>query len=216
MLKFLKSTTLGVVLGAIVMILPSVAYTTEQAYQATVYLYAGDGNGTGIFISPTKILTAKHVAKEIDLKGVTPDGQKFRVIDHEDADTLDISILTVDTPYKGEVVPYGCKTINTLTNFAYYGNPLGLRFIGPFIIMPLRGTSYSTHAPKGLILFQGISLPGASGSGIIDTAGDVVGVLTTGLDAHRDDEDIMIPSGIGGFVPLEIPEACALVKKAVQ
>jgi hypothetical protein len=93
-------------------------------------------HGTGIFIAPTKFLTAQHVLTpltekpgELDTRIRMEDGDIYHIIGMQDSDETDVTVATVDRPYKGFVPTISCEPEKRGTELTTIGNPLSLAFI---------------------------------------------------------------------------------------
>jgi S1-C subfamily serine protease len=109
------------------------ASLSPSPLEATVIIEDRTGHGSGIFISPTQILTAKHVATEVYEDGLRlrgPDGDIYHVVSASFG-PADIAILTVDRPFHGTPLQTSCHQIERGDRLTFYGSPLNIEFAGP-------------------------------------------------------------------------------------
>jgi S1-C subfamily serine protease len=181
--------------------------------QAYVIIEDANGHGSGVFISPTQVLTAKHVTAHIDEKMRVrgPEGDLYTIIGVYDG-PADISIIEVDRPLRGTPLQVSCDPIERGDRLSYYGNPGDLEFIGPVDVSYMGGK----HAPNdseaflemvhSTLLVNGEAEPGVSGSGVLDSHGRVVGVFNFAWTGTT----------FGGFVSLSYPTVCSWVLEELQ
>jgi S1-C subfamily serine protease len=177
---------------------------------ASVIVENDSGHGSGTFIDATHVITAAHVAEAegIRVRDATGGLHKVTKVYKPEDPALDVAVLTVDPPFKGEAPKISCEPVERGQRFFYYGSPLKLEFIGPIKLQALGG-SYRSPDTWGLILVDGAVEHGSSGSGVIDEHGHVVGVVVVGFGSG---------GGItfGGFTSLSDRDACAFVKDATH
>jgi S1-C subfamily serine protease len=183
--------------------------------QATVIIEDQTGHGSGVFISPTQVLTAKHVATEVYdgwLRVRGPDGDVYQVVSASFG-PADIAILTVDRPMRGTPLGTSCHPIERGDKLSFYGSPLNIEFAGPFEITYVGGkpiVSYkdaeSLEMMDKALLTNGETEPGVSGAGILDSSGRVVGVYNFAWNGTT----------YGGFVSLSYPAVCEFVTRELQ
>jgi S1-C subfamily serine protease len=186
----------------------------NNALQASVIIEdRGGGHGSGVFISPTQILTAAHVAEHISertrVRG--PDGDIYQIIGVSNG-PADIAIVTVDRPLRAGV-PLGisCGQIDRGDRLTYYGSPRSLEFIGPIDVTVMGGrltedVEGDPDATDATILVDGEAEPGASGSGVLNSSWRVVGVYVIAMQNTT----------FGGFVSLSYPAVCEWVTRELQ
>jgi S1-C subfamily serine protease len=181
--------------------------------QAYVIIEDGSGHGSGVFISPTQVLTAKHVTEHIDEKMRVrgPDGDLYHIIGVYDG-PADISILEVDRPLRGTPLQVSCDPIERGDRLSYYGSPGSLEFIGPVDVTYIGGKLERDEDPDyqemvgSTLLVDGEAEPGVSGSGVLDSQGRVVGVYNFAWTGTT----------FGGFVSLSYPTVCSWVLEELQ
>jgi S1-C subfamily serine protease len=182
---------------------------------ATVIIEDQTGHGSGVFISPTQILTAKHVAEEFYGDGLRvrgPEGDIYQVVSASFG-PADIAILTVDRPLNGTPLKTSCHPIERGDKFTFFGSPLNIEFAGPFEITFVGGKpivgfrdTESLAMMDMSLLTNGETEPGVSGAGIIDSSGRVVGVYNFAWNGTT----------YGGFVSLSYPAVCEFVTRELQ
>jgi S1-C subfamily serine protease len=173
----------------------------------------GGGHGSGVFISPTQILTAAHVAEHISertrVRG--PDGDIYQILGAR-LGPADIAIIIVDRPLRiGVPLGISCGQIDRGDRLTYYGSPRSLEFIGPIDVTVMGGrltadVDDDPNATDATILVDGEAEPGTSGSGLLDSNGRVVGVYTIAMQNTT----------FGGFVSLSYPAVCEWVTRELQ
>jgi hypothetical protein len=98
------------VLGAFILGLAYFLPSEPAPLQASVIIEDYSGHGSGVFISPTQILTARHVAAHTKgyLRARGPDGDIYHIIGVSNG-PADIAILTVDRPLRGVHLKTSCE-----------------------------------------------------------------------------------------------------------
>jgi S1-C subfamily serine protease len=180
--------------------------------QASVIIESRSGHGSGAFISPTKIITVKHVAEQLyngELRVRGPDGSIYHIISASFGDA-DIAILTVDKPFQGVPLPVSCAPLERGDKLTYYGSPLDAEFVGPIDLTYIGGRNVDRSGDpdftNSTLLTNGEAEPGVSGSGVIDSSGRVVGVYNFAWNSTT----------FGGFVSLSYPAVCEFVTRELQ
>jgi hypothetical protein len=189
--------------------------STNEIIQTSVIIESNSGHGSGTFISPTQVITARHVAEELyngELRVRGPDGSIYHILSAAFGDS-DIAILTVDKPFQGTPLPISCVPPERGDKFTFYGSPLNIEFSGPFEITFVGGkpiikfTDIESHQiMDSALLVTGESEPGVSGAGVIDSSGRVVGVYNFAWNGTT----------YGGFVSLSYPAVCEFVMRELQ
>jgi hypothetical protein len=188
-------------------------YPHPDPLQAYVIIEDASGHGSGVFISPTQILTAKHVTSHIDEKMRVrgPEGDIYHIIGVYDG-PADISIIEVDRPLRGTPLPVSCDPIERGDRLAYYGSPGDIEFIGPIEVEYMGGKFVANDDEEFLemtgstLLVNGEAEPGVSGSGVLDSQGRVAGVYNFAWTGTT----------FGGFVSLSYPSVCKWVTEELQ
>lgn len=90
--------------------------------------------GTGVFVSPTQVLTAAHVVDDppdqnLVKKIRTENGDTYTVTDTKFAKDMDVAVVTVDRPYSGFIPNVSCEAQKTGTELVTVGNPLMMLFL---------------------------------------------------------------------------------------
>lgn len=177
--------------------------TPTDPLQATVIIEVpNEGHGSGIFISPTQVLTAKHVTEHIEgLRVRGPEGDIYHIIGVYEG-PADISIIEVDRPLRGAPLPISCAPLERGDRLSYYGNPMDIEFAGPISLEYMGGTSPLSRRDEpemteSTLFVNGEAEPGASGSGVLKD-GKVVGVFNFAWNSTT----------FGGFVSLSYPTVC--------
>jgi S1-C subfamily serine protease len=190
------------------------ANNSPDPLQAAVIIEdRGGGHGSGVFISPTQILTASHVAEHVSdrtrVRG--PDGDIYQILGARFG-PADIAIIIVDRPLRvGVPLGISCGQIDRGDRLTYYGSPRTLEFIGPVDVTVLGGRLIAVvdddpDEMDATILTDGEGEPGVSGSGLLDSSGRVVGVYTIAMPYTT----------FGGFVSLSYPAVCEFVTRELQ
>lgn len=181
--------------------------------QATVIIEDSTGHGTGIFISPTQVLTAKHVTEHYGDEGMRirgPEGDIYNIIGMRKG-PADVAIFEVDRPLRvGSPMPVSCEPLKRGDKLSYYGNPMDIEFLGPVELTFIGGKSPMAMEEEpemvdSTLLVEGEAEPGASGSGVIKD-GKVVGVYNFAWNGTT----------FGGFVSLAYPTVCEWLMKELH
>jgi S1-C subfamily serine protease len=202
------------VLGALILGLAYFLPPEPTHLQASVIIEdRGGGHGSGVFISPTQILTAAHVAEHVSdrtrVRG--PDGDIYQIMGTRFG-PADIAIIIVDRPLRiGVPLGISCAPLERGDRLTYYGSPRSLEFIGPIDVTVMGGRLTTVvdddpDAMDAVILADGEAEPGTSGSGLLNSNGKVVGVYTIAMENTT----------FGGFVSLSYPAVCKWVTRELQ
>jgi len=197
-------------------IIPSKSKYNRVLEQSVALVNTGNGTGTAFLISPTKLLTAKHVLKDkkvgdvVDLIFEKSDPQfaaTAKIIWIEPSDDpepdyylKDVAVLELDSPSTlPEDYPYltigQSSDINTLSDVILIGYPGGL--------LSTTSGSISNDNLKGVELFQldVESWPGNSGGPLIlKETEEVIGMLVAGLTEEF--QGINFANKIDNIMPL--------------
>jgi hypothetical protein len=179
---------------------------------ASVIIESRNGHGSGTWVSPTQVITAKHVAAQLyrgELRVRSPDGSIYHIISAAFGPG-DIAIVTVDKPFLGSPLPVSCAPLERGDRLTYYGSPLDIEFVGPIDLTYIAGRNVDDSGDPDFIdstlLANGEAEPGVSGAGVIDYSGRVVGVYNFAWNGTT----------FGGFVSLSYPAVCEWVTQELQ
>ncbi len=171
------------------------AYPVPTAKHASVaFVRSATGHGSGVFISPTVAITARHVVDgELleDIRVVDVTGGLHNVMKVEISDTTDFAMLTLEKPANVEPSPVDCKKPELLTQLTVVGYPLDLSLQTRFVRVSGYGRIDDFAFGEGQVLWtDGTVIPGDSGGPVFSDHG-VVGLVSgiiqtqagqTGLD----------------------------------
>ena len=187
--------------------LTHVTYSQEEQSVGKIELVAPSvdgelGHGTGVFVSPTVMLTAGHVVDALQKPNATdqegnPIQDVHAVVKMDNGDTynvvkmgkkpgVDIGYLVVDHPYKGWIPKISCDDQPMGTVLITIGNPARINFTLVKLIvsgghqkqMDKVENKRTDNIDNDLLkLVQGIILPGQSGSPVFDGHGNLVGIV---------------------------------------
>jgi S1-C subfamily serine protease len=202
------------VLGAFILGLAYFLPSEPAPLQASVIIEDYSGHGSGVFISPTQILTARHVAAHAKgyLRARGPDGDIYHIVEVSNG-PADIAILTVDRPLRGVPLKTSCEPLERGEKLTYIGSPLNIEFAGPMELIVMGGKGVSGIDDPGFavmseftLLTNGEAEPGVSGAGVINSSGRVVGIYNFAWGSTT----------FGGFVSLSYPAICEFVMRELQ
>ena len=179
---------------------PSTASVIRQARQGVVRINVqacggDDGNGSGFVIGPGLVATAAHVVRGASAIELEPEGGapvKATVIGSSDGE--DLALLRTDGMRDARTLQFAGSDPDIGEQVVALGYPLGLPFTatqgaitGEGRELTVDGTDYT-----GLFQTDAAVNPGNSGGAIINSQGQVVGVVVAGGDGTE---------GIGFGVP---------------
>jgi len=173
----------------------------------------GHGAGSGVVLDLAgNILTSLHVVQNATVITVTfADGSDTPATIAGRMDEKDIAVLTTSHP-PPDLIPATLGDPDALRvgdEAIVVGNPLGLRHtLTSGVISGLQRSFRlpNTSVPvNGLIQFDAAVNPGNSGGPLLNTAGEVVGIVTA--LANPTDQSVFI--GIGFAVPIDVAASAA-------
>lgn len=173
-------------------------------------LRAGEavGHGSGIAISPDRVLTAKHVTTVavdnvtiVEANGASQRGYQVWQSILEDA-----SIISLKEPLTGPITPYTCALPKVGDKLMAAG--WGMEF--PPVQVPHTVVGYTA---EGDILSAGPLLKGMSGGPVFNADGEVVAIGVATLQAVAGPAGVT-ETGFSRFVPLH--KICDKLSQAVE
>lgn len=198
------------VFGVVAFFLSLIPYRYDPPHflDSSVVIETQDGHGSGVFIGPRMVLTAKHVTEHLEdgLRVRGPEGDIYQIVSVS-AGPADIAILIVDRDLRGGTPrQVSCNPPSRGDMLHYYGSPLDIEFTGPIDLKVIMGKIPEEADPAittSTILVEGEAEPGSSGSGVINEAGKVVGVYNFAWTG----------TNFGGFVSLSYPDVCSWITR---
>ncbi len=139
-----------------------------------------NGMGSGVVVAPNRVVTNCHVVRNAVSVGVLSNAQRWEATALQAHPQHDVCILTV--PGLG-LPPVGLAATDSLRTGK---SVLALGYSGGFGLSPSTGEIAATHAFDGAHVVQsdaGFS-SGASGGGLFDESGQLLGLLTFRLPAR--------------------------------
>jgi hypothetical protein len=190
------------------------AYPLPDPLAASVIIEDQRGHGSGGWISPTQVLTARHVAQHAQDTGARvrgPDGDIYHIADVA-IGPADIAIITVDRPFKGIPLGFSCTRRNRGDRLFYFGSPGVVEFAGPISLIVTYGATPKLRDEEpemvdSTIMVLGEGEPGVSGSPVLDpVTRRVVGVYTFAWSGTI----------FGGYVSLQFPDVCEFITRELN
>jgi hypothetical protein len=190
------------------------AYPLPDPLAASVIIENMNGHGSGGFVSPTQVITARHVAAHATDDGFRvrgPEGDIYHVTDVA-LGPADIAIITVDRPFRGVPFGFSCATRRRGDNLFYFGSPGEIEFTGPVNLTVVYGTlpkvrNAEPEMVDSTVMVVGEGEPGTSGSPVLDPiTRRVVGVYTFAWTGTI----------FGGYVSLQFPDVCEFITRELN
>lgn len=173
--------------------------------EALAFIDGGGGQGSGVFISPTQVLTAWHVIGDGEEYIVTDSrGSAYRIESFNHILYTDAVILTLATPSPVIPAKISCDIPEQLDEVIVAGHPGGIRDIVTRQIVAGFGEEGDGHR----LLTTGMLAPGMSGGPVYNKAGEVIGISVEerGIQVRP---NLIWPMELNGVVPLyDIVELC--------
>lgn len=166
-----------------------------------------EGHGSGIYLGNGKVLTAAHVASELDktVGDVRDDqGNKYTYQVLWTSERFDVAEIQINEPKNIETQTLDCAPNPIGEKVKIYGNPLNVEFsytTGEIIGKPTMQKPWNTVVPV-----DGTIIPGQSGGAVVDEAtGKTVGVAVGVANFE------MGITGLGFIVPASV--VCNIMSK---
>lgn len=173
--------------------------------ESLAFIENEDGLGSGVFISPTQVLTARHVVEEGDDYNITDsNGSVYRVESINRILYTDAAIITLSTPSPVTPATLSCAVPHILDELIVAGNPLGVREI----VTVQRVAGFIPVGEDGYrMMTTGMLAAGMSGGPVYNMDGEVVGIAVEEI-AYEQNGGVFMAE-LNGVVPLyDIIELC--------
>lgn len=138
--------------------------------------------GSGIFISPTIILTCAHVLDDMQIDEVQLiNGQEIRVVDFKSHPKIDVGFIKIEHPFDYAENQVVFAQPNILDEIYVMGFPK-IPFTREATLIVQKGEVNSTNTTaldgSNVFFFSAVSRPGNSGGPIISSDGYIVGIVS--------------------------------------
>jgi S1-C subfamily serine protease len=144
------------------------------------------GSGTGFFVAPQRVLTARHVIDHCAV--LTIRGNDGKTVTAElvaDDRKSDLAVISIKTLAVSVATFRPTDTTHTGEAVATVGYPThGLPRIEPFLTAGTMAAADSPEGPSRFAISADVR-PGNSGGAVLDEYGQVVGVVTAKIDTVR-------------------------------
>jgi S1-C subfamily serine protease len=178
--------------------------------EALAFIDNEHSSGSGVFISPTQVLTAWHVVAEGGDYNITDSrGSVYKIESFNHILYTDAVILTLSTPSPVYPAKISCTIPERLDKLIVAGAPIGKRDIVTIGYV----AGFADDGPEGhRLLTTGMTVSGMSGGPVYNERGEVVGITVEesmyNLGAGRMGSDY-VSTELNGVVPLyDIVELC--------
>lgn len=165
------------------------------------------GHGTGVRISDTEIITARHVTDGNDLFFVSGimGGVALATELYDGGAARDYAVLAIPAATPGAISPLDCREPIPGEPVTHIGNPGKTRFgFQTGIVSPF--DSYPDDGSLEIELIMTVN-PGSSGGPVFDADGDVLGVVTASLNT---------PEGVPGAFSMALPSSVLCVVMGIK
>lgn len=199
--------------------------STIKMLSSVAFLGTADGHGSGVFVAPNKVLTAKHVARHLNYQTEVRDyqGRIYAVQDVQISDASDVAIVTLKTnvvPDDVTIAEVACVLPALLEPLVLVGHPLGehdymtiVHVIGSHLPNAQENPDEINQFGSTLeISVDGTVEQGMSGGPAFNVDGKVVGLVSNSVVDNNPDGSARITS-IHNLAALALtPEVCKLEK----
>lgn len=156
------------------------------------------GHGTGVRISETEIITARHVTDGNSFVGVRDVLGRFAVAPelYDGGKALDYAVLSIPASTPGLISPVDCRAPVPGEPVTHIGNPGDTRWGRQFgIVSPI--DVYPDDGSGEVELVMTVN-PGSSGGPVFDADGEVIGIMTASItDGGKPGAySLMLPSSV--------------------
>ena len=149
----------------------------EESMLSTVKIEAGGFKGAGVFITKELILTVNHlVGSRSDIKVTTYNGDKLSAKIVSSDQWNDIAIIKVDTKdIKVKVINISNEEVKLGEDTYAIGHPRSLEWV---LTKGIVSNVDQVVAMRGKLQFDGIIHPGNSGGPLLNSKGELIGIVT--------------------------------------
>lgn len=153
----------------------------ERAMAATVLVepLEGAGNGTGFLVSPTLVMTNKHVTEKAGpVAKITLDhGGAVQGVLKWTSATNDIAVYEIPSLPGATVLELDCRAPVVGEPVFVIGNPMNMRWAGVWGFVATDRLSKPMEGNPGTVALDITVGPGNSGSAVMSAEGKVLGVI---------------------------------------
>jgi serine protease Do len=176
--------------------------------EALAFIEGDHGQGSGVFISPTQVLTAWHVIQESGDYTITDSrGSVYKIESFNHILYTDAAILTLSTPSPVTPAKISCEIPKVLDKLIVAGAPIGIRDIVTIGYV----AGFNDKGNDGFRMFTtGMTASGMSGGPVYNERGEIVGItVEESMYSAGGPMGSYVPAELNGVVPLyDIVELC--------
>lgn len=206
----MKALLLLMLLSTAAMAATPVPLVPATMFSSLALLGDPDGpHGSGAFIKPNQIVTAKHVAITLTYGDFAYDwkGRKYVIASVEVSENNDIALVTLKTAANSDVTPVtiDCNLPAVLEPVVALGHPMAMKSI--MTTGHINGST--TDREDGFRVIADVTAgPGMSGGPVFDQTGGVFGIVVAVELAPASETD-MFNTGFTYILPFNsTPELC--------
>lgn len=178
-------------LVTLVLVAPVMVYVSpdmSDPIDSVVMIYNDYGHGSGAIIGPSEVLTAGHVADDVDLVVRTFDGDEHKVVRIQKDPDSDLARLYIEGEFDEPPLTFDRTPLRVGDEITAIGTPRGPLWMncvltGRVVKVDVNDLDYGYSViGKNMDVLDCHAAPGCSGAPVLDAQGRVRAVLVGGCE----------------------------------